>query len=64
MTTPDGRDARSGEDLDAADPSVGGDATVSGPSASEHMPRTPDRDAASTEEAPRADEQDEPADTE
>lgn len=58
MTTPDGRDARSGETIGQADPSVDGDASAS-QAAPEQMPRTPDTsDATVTEQAPRTDEQD------
>ena len=59
MTTPNGRDARTGENLDATDPSVGG-STVGGAAAPEQAPRTPDRDSAVSDVAPRTDQPDTP----
>ncbi|WP_106848662.1 hypothetical protein [Blastococcus sp. Marseille-P5729] len=60
MTTPNGRDARTGENLDATDPSVGGDAAVGGAARPEPTPRTPDRDSAVSDLAPRTDQPDTP----
>lgn len=53
MTTPDGRDARSGEAIGGADPSI--EAAGAGGGAPQQTPRTPGSNAPSvTEQAPRA----------